>query len=496
MHDPRVLLDPATDAVRGSPGAATRWTSPPWRSCSPPATPRSSAATRPARSPSGRPPSVRSATPDERPGAGRAGPGAEGRRRRRRGRARASWTRELQDLLLGIPNLPADDVPGRRQRRRRRAGPHLGRAAGVRLHPARPRRPRRAARASSTCRGRRSSSGPRFAVLRGQGAALERALARYFLDLHTERARLHRVLGAHAGQPGDDDRHRAAAEVRAGPVQDRRRRPRAVPHPDGRGAADQPARPARRWPSRTSRWPTPRTPRASARRPARTARDTRGLIRMHEFSKVELVRIVDPATSRDELELLVTHAEAVLQGLGLAYRVVKLAAGRHSGSRRSLTYDIEVWLPGQQQYREIASASDFGTFQARRAGIRTRGRGRQPRVRGHAERLRACRSGARWWRSWSRASRPTGRCGSRRRWCRTPASTPHPFLTAGRVARPGGGDGTRGGGDGAVRAFVALIPPAAVLAELATALAPGTDELPRPPVDAGRAVAPHAGVPG
>jgi len=100
-------------------------------------------------------------------------------------------------------------------------------------------------------------------------------------------------------------------------------------------------------------------------------RDTRGLVRQHEFSKVELVRFVDPARSREELELLLGHAEAVLQGLGLAYRVVKLAAG-DIGFSAEFTYDIEVWLPGQQKFREIASASDFGTFQARRAGIRTK----------------------------------------------------------------------------------------------------------------------------
>ena len=94
-------------------------------------------------------------------------------------------------------------------------------------------------------------------------------------------------------------------------------------------------------------------------------------MRLHEFSKVELVRVVDPTTSRDELELLIGHAEAVLQGLGLAYRVVKLAAG-DTGFSAQMTYDIEVWLPGQDAYREIASASDFGTFQARRAGIRTK----------------------------------------------------------------------------------------------------------------------------
>ena len=92
---------------------------------------------------------------------------------------------------------------------------------------------------------------------------------------------------------------------------------------------------------------------------------------MHEFSKVELVRIVEASTSRQELELLLGHAETVLQCLGLAYRVVTLAAG-DTGFAAQFTYDVEVWLPGQERFREIASASDFGTFQARRAGIRTR----------------------------------------------------------------------------------------------------------------------------
>ena len=92
---------------------------------------------------------------------------------------------------------------------------------------------------------------------------------------------------------------------------------------------------------------------------------------MHEFSKVELVRIVDADRSRAELEVLIGHAEAVLQGLGLPYRVIKLAAG-DTGFSSQLTYDIEVWLPGQSAYREIASVSDCGTFQARRAGIRTK----------------------------------------------------------------------------------------------------------------------------
>jgi seryl-tRNA synthetase len=100
-------------------------------------------------------------------------------------------------------------------------------------------------------------------------------------------------------------------------------------------------------------------------------RDTRGILRLHEFSKVELVRICDPAESRAELEKLVAHAETLLQRLGLAYRVVQLAAGDLGFSAR-VTYDLEVWLPSQQRYREISSCSDCGTLQSRRAAIRIR----------------------------------------------------------------------------------------------------------------------------
>jgi seryl-tRNA synthetase len=102
-------------------------------------------------------------------------------------------------------------------------------------------------------------------------------------------------------------------------------------------------------------------------------RDTRGLIRVHQFSKVELVRFVDAERSAAELEILLGHAETCLRELGLTYRVVTLAAG-DIGFAAQYTYDIEVWLPGQQRYREISSVSDFGVFQARRAGIRTKTR--------------------------------------------------------------------------------------------------------------------------
>ncbi|MBC7355369.1 MAG: serine--tRNA ligase [Desulfomicrobiaceae bacterium] len=103
-------------------------------------------------------------------------------------------------------------------------------------------------------------------------------------------------------------------------------------------------------------------------------KDTKGIIRQHQFHKVELVRLAHPDTSYDELELLLTHAEAILQRLELPYRVVTLCSG-DLGFSAAKTYDIEVWLPGQATYREISSCSNFEDFQARRAGIRFRPKG-------------------------------------------------------------------------------------------------------------------------
>ncbi|MDR2339528.1 MAG: serine--tRNA ligase [Deltaproteobacteria bacterium] len=100
-------------------------------------------------------------------------------------------------------------------------------------------------------------------------------------------------------------------------------------------------------------------------------RDTRGLIRMHQFDKVELVKFSKPEESMDELERLTSHAEEVLKRLGLPYRVVALASG-DLGFSSTKTYDLEVWLPGAGLYREISSCSCFTDFQARRAGIRAR----------------------------------------------------------------------------------------------------------------------------
>lgn len=100
-------------------------------------------------------------------------------------------------------------------------------------------------------------------------------------------------------------------------------------------------------------------------------KDTRGLIRQHQFEKVELVQIVKPEDSHKELEELTGHAEKILQKLGLPYRVIVLCGG-DMGFSAAKTYDIEVWLPGQSKYREISSCSNFESFQARRLQARYR----------------------------------------------------------------------------------------------------------------------------
>jgi seryl-tRNA synthetase len=105
-------------------------------------------------------------------------------------------------------------------------------------------------------------------------------------------------------------------------------------------------------------------------------KDVRGLVRQHQFQKVELVKFVTPEQSYAEHERLTAHAEAILQTLELPYRVMNLCAG-DLGFSAAKTYDLEVWLPGQNVYREISSCSNFEAFQARRANIRYRPQGQK-----------------------------------------------------------------------------------------------------------------------
>jgi len=100
-------------------------------------------------------------------------------------------------------------------------------------------------------------------------------------------------------------------------------------------------------------------------------RDVRGIIRQHQFQKVELVKFARPEQSYDELEKLTADAEDILRRLGLAFRTVVLCTG-DMGASSAKTYDIEVWLPGQNAYKEISSCSNFEAYQARRANIRYR----------------------------------------------------------------------------------------------------------------------------
>jgi seryl-tRNA synthetase len=105
-------------------------------------------------------------------------------------------------------------------------------------------------------------------------------------------------------------------------------------------------------------------------------KDTRGLIRQHQFNKVEMVKFATPETSYDELEKMLTNAEAILQRLGLAYQVLTLCTG-DMGFSAAKTYDIEVWMPSQGVYREISSCSNCESFQARRGDIRFRRKGQK-----------------------------------------------------------------------------------------------------------------------
>ncbi|MFB7559790.1 MULTISPECIES: serine--tRNA ligase [Streptomyces] len=284
---------------------------------------------------------------------------------------------QLRDLLLSIPNLPDDAAPDGDSDEfavevRRVGTPpafpfepkdhvDLGEATGILDF----------ARATKL-------SGPRFAVSRGAGAALERALATLFLDLHTRRHGYieHAVpyLVTRKTMTGTGQLPKFEEDLFKTGVADRELF--LIPTaevPLTNLYADEIIPPAELPLALTAHTPCFRSEAGSY------GRDTRGLIRQHQFSKVEMVRIVDPKDADAELEKMVSHAEACLKELGLAYRVVTLAAG-DTGFSAQLTYDIEVWIPSQNTYREISSISNFGTFQARRANIRTRGEDGKPKL--------------------------------------------------------------------------------------------------------------------
>lgn len=273
----------------------------------------------------------------------------------------------LGDLALRIPNLPHQTVPAGDDASEnvevRRWGilpsfhyppkPHweIGEALGIVDFD-------RAAKIA----------GARFALLTGAGAKLERALINYMLDLHTGRHGYREVI-----PPFMVNRHAMTGTGQLPKFEDDLFRVRdddyyliptaEVPvtnlHREEILSED-------RLPIRYTAY----TP-CFRREAGSYGKDTRGLIRLHQFNKVELVAFTTPDRSYEELERLTGHAESVLQQLGLPYRVVSLCTG-DLGFSAAKTYDLEVWLPSQQQYREVSSCSNFESFQARRANIKYR----------------------------------------------------------------------------------------------------------------------------
>jgi seryl-tRNA synthetase len=279
---------------------------------------------------------------------------------------------EIEDILLRVPNLPDDGVP---EGGDETANVEVSKWGEKPAFDFKPRDHHDLGESLGILDFERGAklSGARFTVLWGAGAALERALVSFMLDLHvhehgyTEAYPPFLVKGdalrgtgqlpkfeadlfkiAAAGERSYDLYLIPTAEVpvtnlHGGEILDGATLPRKY---------------------------TAYTPcfRAEA---GTYGKDTRGLIRQHQFDKVEVVRLERPEDSAAAHEALTGEAEAVLQRLGLHYRKMLLCAGDMGASSRK-TYDLEVWLPGQDAYREISSCSNFGDYQARRAGLKYR----------------------------------------------------------------------------------------------------------------------------
>ncbi len=273
---------------------------------------------------------------------------------------------ELDELLAGLPNLPAEGVPDGADESAnleiRRWGEPRSVEGGARQHY-------EIGEALGLMDFERAAklSGSRFVVLSGALARLERALAAFMLDMHTaefgytETAPPLLVRDAAAFGTGnlpkfEEDLFHTTDGYWLIPTAEMPLTNLVAGEILGEDAL----------PLRFTAY----TPCFRAEAGA-AGKDTRGMLRQHQFSKVELVSVTRPEESDDEHERMTACAEEVLQRLGLAYRVVVLSTGDMGFSARK-TYDIEVWLPGQGRYREISSCSNCGDFQARRMNARCR----------------------------------------------------------------------------------------------------------------------------
>ena len=280
----------------------------------------------------------------------------------------------LDTLLAQIPNQPRDDVPVGADE----DGNMLLRAVGERpVFAFAPREHFTIGEALGLMDFESATklSGARFVVNKGPLARLERALAQYMLDLHTGEhgytevnppilVREETAFGTAQLPKSRDDMFLATRESEGGGGRDLWLIPTAeVPLTNlvRESILDEATLPLRY----TASTPCFRAEAGAA------GRDTRGMIRQHQFTKVELVSITTPEQSAAEHERMLSCAEEVLKRLGLAYRVMTLCTG-DMGFASAKTYDIEVWLPGQDRYREISSCSVCGDFQARRMNARFR----------------------------------------------------------------------------------------------------------------------------
>lgn len=277
---------------------------------------------------------------------------------------------ELHALLMGVPNVPQHDVP---EGKNEDDNVEVRRWGTVREFDFTPRDHVDVAESLSdgTIDFERASklSGARFAVLSGTVARLHRALIDFMLDMHTQQHGYQEVYVPYLVGPEalrgtgqlpkfEEDLFKVSGERELYLI------PTAevpVTNLVAQEIVEADALPLKF----ACHTPCFRSEAGSH------GRDTRGMIRQHQFEKVELVHIVEPTKSIDALEELIGNAETILQKLNLPYRVVILCGG-DLGFSATKTYDIEVWLPGQQKYREISSCSNMGDFQARRMQARWR----------------------------------------------------------------------------------------------------------------------------
>lgn len=275
---------------------------------------------------------------------------------------------KLNSVLHGIPNLPHASVPVGSEESANAEIRRWGRAPEFDFQPLDHMDLGSNLRILDMERASKIT-GARFSLLAGQGALLERALINFMLDIHTRVHGYKEVLPPFMANStslfGTGNLPKFAQDLFRIEGTDYYLIPTAeVPVTNiYQGEALDGATLPQKFVAYT---PCFRSEAGSY------GKDTRGLIRQHQFNKVELVKFADPKNSYDELESLTRDAEDILQRLELHYRVVVLCTG-DMGFSSAKTYDIEVWLPSQQRFREISSCSNFEAFQARRANIRFRG---------------------------------------------------------------------------------------------------------------------------